>query len=145
MIYLAGSCSSEQRTLMADVAKILRLNGYDVYCPFEFNIENAWDYTQEEWSKIVFNADKDAIDKSDTFLMITPGRVSTAGTNWEQGYAYATNKRVIVIQYTDEPTSLMTYCACNTFINTDKNNIYTDVITAIQSEDIKRKCTTTLT
>ena len=29
-------------------------------------------------------------------VMITPGRVSTAGTNWEQGYAYAKGKQILV-------------------------------------------------
>lgn len=145
MIYLAGSCSSEQRTLMVNIAKYLRKNGFEVYCPFELKIENAWDYSQEDWSQLVFEADKTAIDKSDIFLMITPGRIGTAGTNWEQGYAFAIQKRIIIMQYTDCPTSLMTYCACNTFVNTDKEKIYTDILSAISSPDHKGVCTTTLT
>ncbi len=145
MIYLAGSCSSEQRTLMVNIAKHLRDNGYEVYCPFELKIENAWDYSQEDWSQLVFEADKNAIDTANIFLMITPGRIGTAGTNWEQGYAFATKKRIIVIQYTDCPTSLMTYCACNTFVNTNKEKIYTDILEALKGPDRRSKCTTTLT
>ena len=78
MIYLAGSCASEQRTLMMNIAKHLRDSGKDVYCPFELKIENAWNYSQEEWSQLVFEADKTAIDKCDIFLMITSGRIAFA-------------------------------------------------------------------
>lgn len=145
MIYLAGSCSSEQRTLMVNIAKHLRKNGYEIYCPFELKIENAWDYSQEDWAQLVFEADKKAIDKADIFLMITPGRIGSAGTNWEQGYAFANHKRIIVIQFTEEPTSLMTYCTCNTFVNTDKEKIFADILDALTGPDHKGTCTTTLT
>lgn len=46
MIYLAGSCSSEERTLMVNIAKFLRDNGKELYCPFELKIPDAWDYSQ---------------------------------------------------------------------------------------------------
>ena len=143
-VYLAGSCSSDQRTLMVSVAHLLREMGKDVYCPFELKIDNAWDYSQEDWAQRVFNADKQAIDDADIFLMITPGRVGTAGTNWEQGYAYATGKRIVVIQYTSEPTSLMTYCACDVFVNTDKEHLLEAIIKNFGSHE-KSKCITTLT
>lgn len=77
--------------------------------------------------------------------MITPGRIGSAGTNWEQGYAFATGKRIIVIQYTNHPTSLMTYCGCNTFINTSKQNLFNDILTALDGDDVIGKCSTTLT
>lgn len=144
-IYLAGPCSSDHRTFMVSISTFLREAGYEVYCPFELKIENAWDYSQEEWSQLVFEADKKAIDEADIFLMISLGRASTAGTNWEQGYAYATNKYVVVIQFTNETTSLMTYCGCDTFINTDKNHIYADMLCALSAPPTKTKCTTTLT
>lgn len=145
MIYLAGPCSTDYRTLMVSLATFLRKAGYELYCPFELKIENAWDYTQEEWSQLVFEADKKAIDNADIFLMISPGRTSTAGTNWEQGYAYAIGKNVIVAQFTEETTSLMTFCGCNTFINTDKKHINEDVLHALCAPAMKNKCTTTLT
>lgn len=146
MIYLAGNCSSEKRTMMVNIAKILRLNGYTVYCPFELTIEDAWSYSQEDWAQKVFDADLSAINKSDIFIMVTPGRESTAGTNWEQGYAYAQNKRIIVVQYTEEPTSLMTYCACNTFICTDEDRIALDIIASLsRPHDYKPCCRTVLT
>ena len=62
-------------------------------------------------------ADKDAIDNCDVFLMISQGRISSAGTNWEQGYAYGIGKYIGVIQITDTPTSLMTYSSADCFCN----------------------------
>lgn len=114
-IYLAGSCGTDRRTQMQKIASALRRLDYEVYCPFELKIENAWDMPQEEWAQKVFEADVAAIDACDLVVMISPGRVSTAGTNWEQGYAYAKGKKVFVFQYTREPASLMTYCGCDNF------------------------------
>lgn len=117
-IYLAGSCAPEQRNLMVTIAKYLRsFKNIGVYCPFELEIPNAWDISQEKWSEKVFMADKDAIDNCDVFLMISQGRISSAGTNWEQGYAYGIGKYIGVIQITDTPTSLMTYSSANCFCN----------------------------
>ena len=116
-IYLAGSCSKEERDRMEEIAAALRKKGYKVYCPFELKIPNAWDYSQEIWAQKVFNADVAAIDDCDIMIMISKGRMSSAGTNWEQGYAYAKNKPIFVFQYTNNTTSLMTYSGCTRFIN----------------------------
>ena len=118
-IYLAGSCSSDKRTMMQHIARHLRKLGHEVYCPFELKIENAWDYSQEVWAQMVFNADIKALDAANLIVMITPGRVSTAGTNWEQGYAYARCKPILVFQHTREAASLMTYCGCSNFYAMD--------------------------
>ena len=117
-IYLAGPCDTENRYNMVQIAKVFREYGqYEVYCPWELKIENAWDISQEEWARKVFEADIKAIQECDTFVMITPGRESTAGTNWENGYAYALNKHIVTIQITDKPTSLMTYASASEFFN----------------------------
>lgn len=134
-IYLAGSCGSEDRTMMKKVATQLRNASYEVYCPFELQIENAWDYTQEDWARLVFKADVEAIDNCDVFLMISPGRMGSAGTNWEQGYAYAKGKFIIVIQYTDQPTSLMTYSAANWFYNVEDLDFVASLVSTILSID----------
>ncbi len=117
-IYLAGSCSSEDRTMMRQIANKLRdETSGNVYCPFDLQIPDAWNMSQEDWAQKVFEADIKAIDEADLVILISPGRESTAGTNWEQGYAYATGKTVYVFQITDKPTSLMTYCGCNLFFS----------------------------
>ena len=130
-IYLGGSCSSDKRTLMMNIATELRKHNYDVYCPFEMKIPNAWDMSQEEWSQKVFEEDLKHLDECEIFLMISSGRISTAGTNWEQGYAYAKRKKIIVLQYNDTNTSLMTYCSADKFVNSNEKNITNDVIYAL--------------
>ena len=122
-IYLAGPCDSENRSLMVNIKKcvINNFNSNDeVYCPWELKIENAWDLTQEQWATEVFNKDIEAIYNCDIMIMISCGRKSTAGVNWEQGFAYALGKKIFVLQITDQPTSLMTYCGCTNFYNTQE-------------------------
>ena len=154
-IYLAGSCAPERRNLMVAIAKYLRtLEKIEVYCPFELNIPNAWDMTQEEWSMKVFDADEKAIRNCDLFLMISEGRVSSAGTNWEQGYAYGLDKFIGVIQTTDTPTSLMTYSSANAFYNVKTDGLdIKEIIDAIDkiiyfdfsNQPKKANCKTVLT
>ena len=147
-IYLAGSCSSDDRTMMKQIAKHLRTReDTEVYCPFELQIPNAWDMSQEEWAQKVFDEDVRAIKEADVVVLITPGRESTAGTNWEQGYAYALGKRIFVFQVTDKPTSLMTYCGCDLFFNTTSDRELYGLITSALSisRRNKRLCDTTLT
>ena len=128
-IYLAGPCDTENRYNMVQIAKAFRkYGGYEVYCPWELKIKNAWDMPQEDWARKVFEADIKAIQECDIFVMITPGRESTAGTNWENGYAYALNKHIVVIQVTDKSTSLMTYASSSIFLNSS----YTDVLETIK-------------
>ena len=130
-IYLAGPCDTENRTTMVNIANKLR-QGYqcEVYCPWELKIDNAWNLTQEQWGAEVFFEDIKAIDACDVFVMISMGRKSTAGTNWEQGYAYAKKKKIYVIQMTDKPTSLMTFCGCSNFwyCNNNLNKIIEEII-----------------
>lgn len=129
-IYLAGPCDTENRTMMVQIARYLREKEQEVYCPWELKIEDAWDISQEEWAKKVFEADVAAIDNSDMVLIISLGRVSTAGTNWEQGYAYAKGIHTHVIQVNNNSTSLMTYWGCDNFINLDKT--YTGMASELQ-------------
>lgn len=115
-IYLAGPCDTENRTMMVSISKFLRNNNMEVYCPWELKIENAWNMSQEEWAQKVFEVDIKAIQDCDYMLSISIGRISSAGTAWEQGYAMGINKPVAVIQINEKnPTSLMTYCGCNLF------------------------------
>jgi len=147
-IYLAGPCDSENRSLMVAAAKLLRKYKLEVYCPFELKIENAWDYPQEEWAQKVFEADVKAINECDCMLYISRGRMSSAGSNWEQGYAYALKKRIVVLQIEDVPTSLMTFCGCDLFFNIDDINELPLVIKIIEDNDYDnyiKSCSTILT
>lgn len=86
---------------------ILREQGHDVYVPVENFIPNAWDYPNDEWGLMVFTCDVKAIDNCDVLVLLSYGRLGTAGCNWEAGYAYARGKKVIVVEMTDEIMSLM--------------------------------------
>ena len=103
--------------------------------------KNIWDINKKITKKDLINVKYDC----DIFIMISPGRVSTAGTNWEQGYMYGKGKRVLVFQFTEEPTSLMTFCGCSRFINTTRETIYDDILLALNSDDEQEDCKTTLT
>ena len=152
-IYLAGSFDSREK--IKEIATILRGLEHNVYCPFELKIENAWDYSQEDWGKMVFDFDIDALDKCDVFLLITPGRRSSSGMNWEQGYVYCfkkfvSNKTIIVLQYTDNETSLMTFNGCDIFVNSSEDNLISDIKKIFGEENEnqysnKKNCTTHLT
>lgn len=163
-LYLGGSCSADRRLRMVKIAEHLRNFEYcvndrdktvlEVYCPFELKIDEKdengnWKLSQEEWAEKVFEADRKAIDECDLFLMISEGRESTAGVNWEQGYAYARGKHIGIIQVTDKPTSLMTYCGAEMFINARDEGIYNaldDILKAfITGTYTKGKCGTVLT
>lgn len=148
-IYLAGSCSSEQRTMMMKVAGRLReYDNTEVFCPFELKIPNAWDMSQEAWSQKVFDEDTCAIREADVVILITPGRESTAGTNWEQGFAYALGKSIYVFQITDKATSLMTYCGCELFFNVSNERELLEAIDHVMNNDPwvpKNPCKTVLT
>lgn len=155
-IYLAGPCDTEHRSMMWKVATMLRENGhFEVYCPWEYQVPNAWSYSQEDWAAFVYNKDIMAIQNCDFFFMVSVGRESTAGTNWEQGYAYALGKTTIVVQVNDNSTSLMTYHGCDLFVNSnfkDPSKFFDDISYIIDLLDFtpsdhwsKLPCDTTLT
>lgn len=150
-IYLAGPCDKENRPLMEKVKNFIKDNDFEVYAPFELKIEDAWSKTQEDWSIEVFKHDLAAIQSADAMILISRGRISSAGTSFEQGFAYALHKKIYVIQITDEPTSLMTFSGCTYFLSSCEDNIENDIrwiADRIQNHDsylYVKKCKTVLT
>ena len=109
-IYLAasfGTAGSTQRKNVERASEILREKGFDVFEPWSYRIPNAWDYPNDEWGLMVFMNDVKAIDSSDIIVALSYGRESTAGTNWEMGYAFAKGKKVILVEMTDAIMSVM--------------------------------------
>lgn len=106
-IYLATSFLAEYRPDIEKAKLILKKQGHEVYNPVENFIPNAWDYPNDEWGLMVFTSDVKAIDRSDAVVMLSYGRMGTAGSNWEAGYAYGQGKKVIVVEMTDEIMSVM--------------------------------------
>lgn len=84
-----------------------------VYAPWELRFPNAWDYLNSEWGLMVFAADIANLEKADIVVSLNYGRLDpTAGTAWECGYAFAKGKKVIMVEMTDEPMSLMCSNGC---------------------------------
>jgi nucleoside 2-deoxyribosyltransferase len=106
-IYLASPLSEAFRADLYDVANVLRNLGMYVYVPCEHKIDNAWDYLNNEWGAMVFCQDIQAIKDCDFLVLLSYGRKSTAGANWEAGYAFGIGKKVIVVEMTDNIMSLM--------------------------------------
>jgi len=106
-IYLASSLSEDKRAKMYEAINHLRNIGHDVYAPVEHKIANAWDYPNDEWGLMVFEDDIKAIKESDAVVMLSYGRESTAGANWECGYAFGIGKKVILVEMTEGIMSLM--------------------------------------
>lgn len=152
-IYLAGPCDSEHRSLMMNIKQeIIKIFKNDnLYCPFELKIPNAWNYSSEIWSQKVFDADIKAMNDSDFMIVISYGRISSIGTGWEQGYMWAKEKPIFVLQVNNNPTSLMTYCGCKNFYNVSENiQEISDVLKFIaqnynKTNLLKKQCMTVLT
>ena len=107
-IYLATPLSQDKREDMTKAIDILRYGDrHDVYAPVEHKIDNAWDYPNNEWGLMVFQSDIDAIKNADVVVMLSYGRMSTAGANWEAGYAFGIGKTVIIVEMTTNVMSLM--------------------------------------
>lgn len=98
-IYLASSMSKEHRMDIWTAAQVLRKTFKDVYVPMEHQVQNAWDYPNNEWGLMVFEDDIAAIDRSDYVVFLNYGREkTTAGCAWEAGYAFAKGKKVFVVE-----------------------------------------------
>lgn len=109
-VYLAasfGTKKSQKRKNVEKAKEILSKKGMSVFCPWEYTVPHAWDYPNNEWSQMVFMNDVHAIDNSDIVVVLSYGRESTAGTNWEAGYAFGTGKTIIIVEMTDDIMSLM--------------------------------------
>lgn len=107
-IYIAGSVAPEFRTSVNELTNRLRENGYDVYAPLEHTVENAWDWPNDEWGLQIFRMDVEAINHCDIMVVLSWGRrMTTAGTSWEQGYAYGIGKKILFVEMNNEEQSLM--------------------------------------
>lgn len=99
MAYIAAPFfKEEERKNAIQAANILRNKNIETYLPLEHKIENAWDLPNYKWGEEVFKADIKAINRADTVIVLSYGRIASAGTSWEAGYSYGLGKRVIVVE-----------------------------------------------
>lgn len=76
-------------------------------------IPYAWDYPNKDWGLMVFTVDLQHLEECDIVVVLSYGRYSTTGTAWEQGYAYARNKKILVVEMNDSIQSIMIANGCN--------------------------------
>lgn len=117
--YLAAPLfTAEEQDDIAIAVNHLRNLGYEVYSPMEHTVENAWDMSNHEWAKAVFDEDVRALDECDAVLAIYDGLYSDSGTAWELGYAYAKGKEIYVLVLPRvKKASLMVVNGCYTVID----------------------------
>lgn len=97
--YLASPFfEGEARENAMKISEWFRENGYEVFVPMEHKIPNAWDLPNYAWGESVFNVDINNLNACSAVICLSYGRISSAGTNFEAGYAYGIGKPVIVIE-----------------------------------------------
>jgi nucleoside 2-deoxyribosyltransferase len=106
-VYLASPLDPNYREELYQARKILEGKNLEVYFPLDHTVVNAWDYPNDEWGLMVFQSDVEAIKDCDYFVLLSYGRNSTAGSNWEAGFAFGIGKKVIIVEMTNEIMSLM--------------------------------------
>lgn len=88
----------------------------NIYRPGLHKVPNAWGITMDTWGQCVFTMDVVAIDQAEWIVLCNFGRNGlTTGTAWECGYAFAKEKRILVIDMpgVTESSLMVTGCASN--------------------------------
>ena len=103
-IYLATTLGKPGGIYRRNATKaklLLESLGYTVLAPWETKIPGAWEMSNLEWGKRVFDSDIQHIEEADGVVVLSYGRKSTAGVNWECGYAYGRGKKVLVVEMSE--------------------------------------------
>jgi len=107
-VYVASPFfNDKENEVLSKVENILREKGLDIFSPREHEIRDG-NVGKPEWSIATFSHDKEAIDWCECVVMLYWGNYSDSGTAWECGYAYATNKPVVVL-HLGESSNLMVH------------------------------------
>lgn len=123
-IYLAGPFFNEEELKNTKKAEeILLKRGFDVFSPRLNEVRTDAKTQQSLWSKETFMNDRRFIDWADVMVMLYYGAYSDSGTAWECGYAYGTNKPVVVVHLGDD-SNLMVHEGCHTNITMDELEDY---------------------
>lgn len=118
-IYLASPLFTEEElSVIGKVENILRSKGHIVFSPREHE-NREFEVGTRAWSMQIFNLDRSYIDWCDCMVMIYYGGYSDSGTAWECGYAYGTNKPVIVVQM-GKDSNLMVHEGCHTNVTLEE-------------------------
>ena len=109
-VYIAGTFSTEEsrKSLLEMIAIVKKAHPeFNLYVPMEFKVKDdyqkpdgTWHLSNEVWAKKVFDNDIKELSKSTMVIAMYSGHLSTTGTSWEIGYAYA--KGLPIIAYIPE-------------------------------------------
>lgn len=123
-IYLASPFFNDEELKNVEKAeKILMSRGFSVFSPRLNEIKTEENSQQSWWSKETFMNDKRFIDWADCVVMLYYGNYSDSSTAWECGYAYGTNKPVVVVHLGDA-SNLMVHEGCHSNISFDELEEY---------------------
>lgn len=95
-IYLASPFFNEEElTIYNEVVGILRnMKNTEVFVPMEHQIPNAYELSNRDWARKVYELDIKALNECDFVFVLNFGMYSDSGTAWEAGYAFAKGKKV---------------------------------------------------
>lgn len=97
-IYLASPFFNETEiAILEQVEEILKEKGLRVFSPFRQPADSEAEFGSRQWSIETFMKDIKHIKWAEAVVGIYHGNYSDSGTAWELGYAYATDKPVIVV------------------------------------------------
>lgn len=97
-IYLAGPFFNDiERNNIILARDILRNMGLDVFVPMEHKFPDDDKMSNEVWSQLVYELDRDRIFDCDVVVCIYYGMYSDTGTAWEIGFAKALNKKTVIV------------------------------------------------
>lgn len=132
-VYLASPFFNERELeLVSHVEKVLReKHGLTVFSPRENQLDTFKAGTPE-WSTDIFRNDVKYIDWAECVVCIYTGNYSDSGTSWELGYAYGTNKPIILIHLRDSDSNLMCHESAHA-------NIYIDELEDYDFTEFKSK------
>ena len=106
-VYLASPFFNDKELdVLEKVEKILDDKGLTVFKPIDNQFFDELEVGSNPWSLATFNNDKKFIDWADIVVAVYHGNYSDSGTAWEIGYAYGTQKPVVVV-HVGEASNLM--------------------------------------
>lgn len=123
-VYLASPFFNETEIKNVEkVEKVLRSKGLNVWSPREHQLDRHEAGTMA-WSLDIFRNDVKFIDWAECVVCVYAGNYSDSGTAWELGYAYGTNKPIILVHLRDSNSNLMCHESAHANIYIDELEDY---------------------
>ena len=122
-VYVASPFfNQEEIGLVNRVAAILKEKGLQTFLPMENQLDHL-EVGSRHWSIETFMNDLKFINWADVVVAIYHGNYSDSGTAWELGYAYATDKPVILVHVGDN-SNLMVHEGAHANLTLDQLESY---------------------